>query len=189
MPKIQSVLVACLLVCSFPALADQVVLKNGDRVSGSIVKKDGKNLTIKSDSFGVITTAWDQVDSIRTDKPVNVVLQDGRTAQGTLATTEGKVQVSAPAAPLSVALADITTIRDADEQKAYERLSLTQQLREQANLALELAQARYKLGLGSIVEFSQAELQETDAELQDTDAHYQYLVTQIVLAYQMGITR
>ncbi|MFI5095776.1 MAG: TolC family protein [Candidatus Acidiferrales bacterium] len=76
-----------------------------------------------------------------------------------------------------------------DTQKAYERLSLTQQLREQANLALELAQARYKLGLGSIVEFSQANLQKTEADLEDTDAHYQYLLTQIVLAYQMGITR
>ncbi len=76
-----------------------------------------------------------------------------------------------------------------DTQKAYERLSLTQQLREQANLALELAQARYKLGLGSIVEFSQANLQKTEADLEDTDAHYQYLVTQIMLAYQMGVTR
>ncbi len=76
-----------------------------------------------------------------------------------------------------------------DTQKAYERLSVTRQLREQAGLALELAAARYKLGLSSIVEFSQAELEETDAELQDTDAHYQYLVTQIMLAYQMGITR
>lgn len=76
-----------------------------------------------------------------------------------------------------------------DTQKAYERLSVTRQLREQAALALELASARYKLGLSSIVEFSQTELEETDAELQDTDAHYQYLVTQIMLAYQMGITR
>jgi outer membrane protein len=76
-----------------------------------------------------------------------------------------------------------------DTQKAYERLSLTQQLREQADLALELAQARYKLGLGSIVEFSQANLQKTEADLEDTDARYQYLLTQIVLAYQMGLTR
>jgi len=76
-----------------------------------------------------------------------------------------------------------------DTQKAYERLSLTRQLREQADLALELAQARYKLGLGSIVEFSQANLQKTEADLEDTDAHYQYLLTQIVLAYQMGNTR
>lgn len=72
---------------------------------------------------------------------------------------------------------------------AYQRLSVTLQLREQANLALELAQARYKLGLGTIVEFSQAELQKTDADIQDTDAHYRYVVTQIELAYQMGLTR
>ena len=76
-----------------------------------------------------------------------------------------------------------------DTQKAYARLTVTQQLLEQANLALELAQARYKLGLSSIVEFSQAELQKTDADLQDTDARYQYRLTQIVLAYQMGERR
>lgn len=76
-----------------------------------------------------------------------------------------------------------------DTNKAFERLSVTKQLREQAELSLELAQARYKLGLGTIVEFSQAELQQTDAELQDTDAHYQYIMTQIVLAYEMGLTR
>ena len=76
-----------------------------------------------------------------------------------------------------------------DTQKAYARLTVTQQLLEQANLALELAQARYKLGLSSIVEFSQAELQKTDADLQDTDAKYQYRVTQIMLAYQMGERR
>jgi outer membrane protein len=76
-----------------------------------------------------------------------------------------------------------------DTQKAYARLTVTQQLLEQANLTLELAQARYKLGLSSIVEFSQAELQKTDADLQDTDAKYQYRLTQIMLAYQMGEKR
>lgn len=76
-----------------------------------------------------------------------------------------------------------------DTQKAYERLSVTRQLREQANLALELAQARYKLGLSSIVEYSQANLQKTQADLEDTDAHYQYQASQIVLGYQIGLTR
>jgi outer membrane protein len=76
-----------------------------------------------------------------------------------------------------------------DTQKAYARLTVSQQLLEQANLALELAQARYRLGLSSIVEFSQAELQKTDADLQDTDARYQYRLTQILLAYQMGERR
>ncbi len=76
-----------------------------------------------------------------------------------------------------------------DTQEAYQRLTVTQQLQEQANLALELAQARYKLGLGTIVEYSQAQLQKTDADIADTDARYRYAVSQILLSYQMGLTR
>lgn len=76
-----------------------------------------------------------------------------------------------------------------ETQKAYERLSVTKQLEEQANLALQLAEARYQLGLGSIVEYSQAELGKTDADLQDADAHYRYLMSEIELAYQMGTPR
>lgn len=73
-----------------------------------------------------------------------------------------------------------------DSNRAFERLSVTQQLREQANLALDLAQSRYNLGLSSIVEFSQAELQKTEADISDTDARYQYRLTQIVLAYTIA---
>jgi len=73
-----------------------------------------------------------------------------------------------------------------DTNRAFERLSVTQQLREQASLSLDLAQSRYNLGLGSIVEFSQAELQKTEADIADTDAKYQYRLTQIVLAYTIA---
>jgi outer membrane protein len=73
-----------------------------------------------------------------------------------------------------------------DTNRAYERLSVTQQLREQAGLALDLALSRYNLGLGSIVEFSQAQLQKTEADIADTDANYQYRLTQIVLAYTIS---
>lgn len=73
-----------------------------------------------------------------------------------------------------------------DSRRAFERLSVTRQLREQASLALDLAQARYNLGLGSIVEFTQAELQKTEADITDTDAKYQYRLTQIVLAFTIA---
>jgi outer membrane protein len=76
-----------------------------------------------------------------------------------------------------------------DTNRAYERLSVTRQLREQAGLALDLAQSRYNLGLGSIVEFSQAQLQKTEADISDTDAMYQYRLTQIVLAYTIAVPR
>jgi outer membrane protein len=68
----------------------------------------------------------------------------------------------------------------------FERLSVTRQLEEQASLAYDLAQTRYNLGLGSIVEFSQADLQKTAADIADTDAKYQYRLTQIVLAYTIA---
>jgi outer membrane protein len=70
--------------------------------------------------------------------------------------------------------------------RAYERLSLTRQLREQADLAFDLAQSRYNLGLSSIVEFSQSALQKTEADIEGTDAQYQYRLTQIVLAFTMS---
>jgi outer membrane protein len=73
-----------------------------------------------------------------------------------------------------------------DANRAFERLSLTSQLQEQANLALDLAQQRYNLGLGSIVEFTQAELGKTEADIADTDARYQYRLTEIVLAYKVA---
>jgi putative salt-induced outer membrane protein YdiY len=104
------------------AVADQVVLKNGDRVTGAIVKKDDKNLTIKTDHFGLITTSWEHVESIMADKPVNVVLLDGKTVQGTLATVGGSVVVATPDAKVTVPPTDIKALRNSDEQRAYERL-------------------------------------------------------------------
>lgn len=73
-----------------------------------------------------------------------------------------------------------------DTNRAYQRLSVTRQMLEQANLALSLGQQRYNLGLGSIVELSQAELGKTEADIADTDARYQYHLTQIVLVYTVA---
>ncbi len=76
-----------------------------------------------------------------------------------------------------------------DTNRAYQRLAVTQQLREQAGLALDLAQTRYNLGLSSIVEFSQAELGKTEADIAATDATYQYRLTQLVLAYTIALPK
>ena len=67
---------------------------------------------------------------------------------------------------------------------AYDRLAVSQQLLDQANLALNLAQARYKLGLGSIVELSQAQLQQTQAQINNVGAGYDYRLALAVLQYQ-----
>jgi outer membrane protein len=69
---------------------------------------------------------------------------------------------------------------------AYQRVTVTAQLLQQANLALDLAQTRYKLGLGSIVELSQAQLQQTSAQIGNSTARYDYLVILSSLRYQTG---
>jgi putative salt-induced outer membrane protein YdiY len=102
--------------------ADQLILKNGDRITGSIIKKDAKTITIKSDAFGVITASWDQVDSITADKPLTVILKDGKSVQATLVTSGGKVEVVTPGGRIAVEPMQVETIRNADEEKAYQRL-------------------------------------------------------------------
>jgi outer membrane protein len=71
---------------------------------------------------------------------------------------------------------------------AFQRVSVTAQLLQEANLALTLAQTRYQLGLSSIVELSQAQFQQTDAAIGNANAQYQYRLTLATLNYQIGTT-
>jgi outer membrane protein len=71
---------------------------------------------------------------------------------------------------------------------AYQRIGVTAQLLREANLSLQLAQTRYQLGLSSIVELSQAQLQQTSAAIDNTNAQYQYRLSLAALNYQIGAT-
>jgi outer membrane protein len=71
-------------------------------------------------------------------------------------------------------------------QSSFQRVDVTSQLLKQANLALDLARTRYQLGLGSIVELSQALLQQTEAEIGNTNARYEYLAALSSLRFQTG---
>jgi outer membrane protein len=70
---------------------------------------------------------------------------------------------------------------------AYDSLHLTQELLNQAKMALDLAQARYNLGLSSIVELSQSQLQYTSAEIARANAQYDYDAKLTILNYQAGL--
>lgn len=71
----------------------------------------------------------------------------------------------------------------------FQRLSVTQQLLQQANDALELAQSRYRLGLSSIIELSQAQLNQTQAQIDQTTAKYDYEAQISALNFQLGALR
>ncbi|HUO59860.1 MAG TPA: TolC family protein [Candidatus Acidoferrales bacterium] len=71
-------------------------------------------------------------------------------------------------------------------QSAYQRVNVTDQLLKQANLSLDLAQTRYQLGLSSIVELSQAQLQQTEAAIGSSTARYDYRSALSLLRFQTG---
>jgi outer membrane protein len=69
---------------------------------------------------------------------------------------------------------------------AFQRLDVTVQLTEQAGRGLELAQGRYELGLSSIVELTQAQLNKTQAEVENLSARYDYASQRALLQYSVG---
>jgi outer membrane protein len=72
---------------------------------------------------------------------------------------------------------------------AFRRIALTQQLLDNASQALELAQARFKGGLSSIIELSQAELNQTSAQISAATARYDYQIQHAALEFQLGRLR
>ncbi|MBE0657796.1 MAG: DUF481 domain-containing protein [Bryobacteraceae bacterium] len=103
------------------ASGDQILLKDGDRVTGSIVKKDGQTVTILSKSFGAVTLKWDDISTVTTDQPLNVILQGDRTVKATIQTQDGHIQVASPGATQTVGANEIVALRNDTEQRAYER--------------------------------------------------------------------
>ena len=69
---------------------------------------------------------------------------------------------------------------------SYQKIAVTQKLLKASNMGLRLAQARYKLGLSSIVELSQSQLEQTQASIENVNARYEYELSLAALNYQLG---
>lgn len=93
---------------------------------------------------------------------------------------------AAQATDLSNTIARDVQIAVLGAQTAYQRIGVTNQFELQADQALKLAQTRYKLGLSSIVELSQAQLEKTQADVAVVNARYDYLLARRTLDYAQG---
>jgi outer membrane protein len=69
---------------------------------------------------------------------------------------------------------------------AKQRITVTTELLKEANTALDLADTRYRLGLSSIVELSQAQLQQTQAQIDQANAQFEYEADLAALRFQSG---
>jgi putative salt-induced outer membrane protein YdiY len=95
------------------ALADEIRLKNGDRLTGRIIRMETGKLILKTMYAGEISIVWQEVANVMTDGSVNVVLKDETDLEGTpLATEDGKMKLNTAKleAPAAFSLADVKAI-------------------------------------------------------------------------------
>ncbi|HEV8133394.1 MAG TPA: DUF481 domain-containing protein [Pyrinomonadaceae bacterium] len=112
----------CLILLSGQAIADQITLKNGDRVTGKIVKSDGGKLVVKTELIGDVSVDLSAVTNITTDRPMHLTLADGRTVSGVMTASANKAELRvANSNAISVDRSAIRIIRSEEEQIAYER--------------------------------------------------------------------
>ena len=110
-----------LCACASASLADQVTLKNGDRLTGTVVKSDAKTLLLKTDFAGDVTLQWDAVTGIVSTEALHLSLKDGQTIVGTVTTDDGKFDVATKETGAVAASKDaVVAVRDDAEQKAYD---------------------------------------------------------------------
>lgn len=121
MCKFLSVMLLTIFLCPF-VLADQVVLKNGDRLTGTIVKSDGKELVIKTEFAGEVTVQWSAIQELNSSEPLHVESKEGQKIQGTVKTEDDKLAVqTTDKGAVTVPKESVSLIRNQSEQHAYEQ--------------------------------------------------------------------
>jgi putative salt-induced outer membrane protein YdiY len=102
--------------------ADQVVLKNGDRLTGSIIKSDNKSLVIKTEFEGEVTVQFLAIQELKSEQQLHVGLADGKTVVGPVTTSDGKFEVATKASgTVEAPKESVLLMRSDAEQVAYEK--------------------------------------------------------------------
>jgi putative salt-induced outer membrane protein YdiY len=113
--------ISILFLLSCQALADQVSLKNGDRLSGTIVKSDGKTLVLHTDYAGDVSLKWDAIQALESSQPLHVELPDGKTVVGAVTTSDDKLEIATTTGNVEAAKSGVKTLRNDAEESAYEK--------------------------------------------------------------------
>jgi putative salt-induced outer membrane protein YdiY len=111
-----------LILLSSTAMADQIVLKNGDRLTGKIVKSDGGKLVVRTELIGEVSVDLSAVNTITSDQQLYITLADGRTVSGVMTVSETKAELrAANSNAVSIDRSTIRFIRSEAEHLVYER--------------------------------------------------------------------
>jgi putative salt-induced outer membrane protein YdiY len=109
-----------LLAVSSTLFADQVTLKNGDRLTGTILKSDSKTLVLHTNAAGDVTIKFAEIDGIKSDQVLHVNLKGGKTVVGSVTTTDGKIEIaSKTAGTVEAPKEDVQLMRSEEAYQKY----------------------------------------------------------------------
>jgi hypothetical protein len=162
----RKVFVFILLLCA-TASADQVVLNNGDRITGVIKKFDDQKLFLSTEYSGDITIKWSAISKVIGDQPLHVESADKEVITGDSIVSYGpELTVQTASAPVTVESKDLKAIRSDSEEQKYEKLlhpGLTQAWLGGGNFGIALARGNsettnYSLGFNAVRKTSEDKL-------------------------------
>lgn len=110
------IMLTCILFFCTSAIADVVVFKNGDRLTGRVVHKQGPELIFETTHAGKVSIQWSEISTLSTDSTVAVMLQGGKKILNeTLApAAEGGIELTA--SDRNVRLDEIAYLNPGPEQ-------------------------------------------------------------------------
>jgi len=105
----RSVVLAVLTLGVPAALGDEIRLKNGDRISGTVTALAGGKLVVDTPHSGAVKIDWAQVAFLTTEGKHRVRLVTGEEVEGKLSGQDGKLKVASEgaAAPVEVEWAKV----------------------------------------------------------------------------------
>jgi putative salt-induced outer membrane protein len=122
MPSFALFLFSAILMLAGVARADQIILANGDQLSGQIVEFDGKELRMKTDLAGEVKVKWEHVEIVHATEKLTMELADGRRLVGRITTRNGRFTVmTEDVGTVEAERKQVTGIRSAERQAAYEK--------------------------------------------------------------------
>lgn len=101
--------------------AEQVSLKNGDRLSGTVVSMDGKKLVLKTAYAGDVSIDWDSVSQFSAEQPLVITKTDKQVVTGTVKSEDDNYIVTTAQGPQTLSKADVAVMRSPADQAAYEK--------------------------------------------------------------------
>jgi putative salt-induced outer membrane protein YdiY len=117
-------MIALIGIFAFSSLsfADQVIMKNGDHLTGTVVKSDGRILVLHTDYAGDLTLDFKSITQIKTEKELHVSTTDKKTVVGPVTESDGRLEVATkPSGAVEVLASNVATLRDDAEEAAFEK--------------------------------------------------------------------